>query len=345
MFCVECGKEGPIFKEGVCLDCYLKTHSFTKGPEIIDIPICSHCSSYKYKNIWTNDLFGDVIRRIIKNTFKISKELKKININTECKEEKERINCKVYISGLIDDVEITEEHNVFVRLKKTVCNVCSKRFGGYHEAIIQIRADKRDLSKQEINNIISNVESLVENLQAKGNRALFITDIGNEHGGIDFYISDKNAALIITKKIQGQYGGEVKQSSKNIGMKDSRQLFRMTYLLRLPSYKKDDFLKLNNSVFHVHSIQKNKIKMTNLSNWDEVITNVKSINKSNIIGGVELIKEMILVNQTDSEVQIMDEKTYELKIVKKPKKINFSSKKLKTITIEDQIYLFPQTNA
>jgi len=341
MFCVECGKEGPIFKMGVCLDCYLKTHSFTKGPEFIDIPICSHCSSYKYKNIWTNDLFGDVIRRIIKNTFKISKELKKIDINTECKEEKERINCKVYISGLLDDVEITEEHNVFVRLKKTVCNVCSKRFGGYHEAIIQIRADKRDLSKQETNDIISNVENLVENLQAKGNRALFITDIGNEHGGIDFYISDKNAALIITKKIQGQYGGEVKQSSKNIGMKDSRQLFRMTYLLRLPSYKKDDFLKLNNSVFHVHSIQKNKIKMTNLSNWEEVITNVKSINKSNILGGMELIKEMILVNQTDSEVQIMDEKTYEIKIVKKPKKINFSYKKLKTITIEDQTYLFP----
>jgi len=248
------------------------------------------------------------------------------------------------IKGIKGKLEEIEREN-FVRLKKTVCNVCSKRFGGYHEAIIQMRADKRELSKQEINDIILNVESVVESLQAKGNRALFITDIGKEHGGIDFYISDKSAALIITKKIQGKYGGEVKQSSKNIGMKDSRQLFRMTYLLRLPSYKKDDFLKLNNSFYHVHSIQKNKIKMTNLSNWEEVITNVKSINKSSIIGGEELIKEMILVNQTDSEVQIMDEKTYELKIVKKPKKINFSSKKLKIITIEDQIYLFPQTNA
>ena len=341
MFCVECGKEGPVFRAGVCLECYLKTHSFTKGPKIIDIPICSHCKSYKYKNTWTSELFGDVIRRIIKNTFQISKELKKIDINTECKEEKERIACKVYISGFVNDVEITEKHKAIFRLKKTVCDVCSKRFGGYHEAIIQIRADKRDLSKQEINNIISNVESLVENQRAKGNRSLFITDIGNEHRVIDFYISDKNAALIITKKIQGQYGGEVKQSSKNIGMKDSRQLYRMTYLLRLPPYKKGDFLKLNNSFFHVHSIQKNKIKMTNLSNWAEVITNVKSINKSNILGGMELIKEMILVNQTDSEVQIMDEKTYEIKIVKKPKKINFSYKKLKTITIEDQIYLFP----
>ena len=53
IFCVECGNEYAIFKEGVCINCYLKTHSFTKGPEIIDIPICTNCMSYKIKNIWT----------------------------------------------------------------------------------------------------------------------------------------------------------------------------------------------------------------------------------------------------------------------------------------------------
>ena len=71
MFCVECGKDGPIFREGVCLNCYLKTHSFTNGPDIIDLPICSHCSSYKYKSNWTSDLFSEVIRRVIKNKFEI----------------------------------------------------------------------------------------------------------------------------------------------------------------------------------------------------------------------------------------------------------------------------------
>jgi len=340
MFCVECGKETTIFKDGVCIDCYLKTHNFTKGPKIIDIPICTHCNSYKIKNIWTNELFSDVIKRIIKNTFKISKQLKKIDINTDCKEEKERITCKVFISGFLEKTEITEEHEIIVRLKKTVCDVCSKRFGGYHEAIIQIRADKRDLSKQEINDIVTNVEVQVENLVAKGNRSLFITDIGIEHGGLDFFLSDKGAALTITNKIQDKYGGEIKQSSKNMGMKDSRQIYRMTYLLRLSPYKKDDTLKIKNKFYKIRSISKNKIKMIDLSNWEEILTDTKSIKKSNIIQE-DSIDEMIIVSQTKNEIQIMNPDTYKIKIVKKPKKINFPAKKIKTITIEEQIYLYP----
>jgi len=341
MFCVECGKEESVFRDGVCLECYLKSHSFTKGFEFIDIPTCAHCESYKYKSTWTSELFGDILKKFIKKDFKISKELKKIDINTECKEEKERIACKIYISGFVDDIQITEEHDAYVRLKKTVCDVCSKRFGGYHEAIIQIRTDKRNLEQKEREEIISNVESLVETLRTKGNRSLFITDIGIEHGGLDFFLSDKSAALVITKKIQGQNGGEIKQSSRNMGMKDGRQLYRVTYLLRLPSYKKNDFIKIKGSFYYVTSIQKNKIKLIDLSNWEEVITEVNSINRSNILGGMELIKEMILVNQTEEEVQIMDEKSYKIIIVKKPKPIIFSSEKIKTINLEDKIFLTP----
>ena len=339
MFCVECGKDGPIFKDGVCASCYLKTHSFSKGPKVIDIPVCSHCGSYKHKNTWSNDLFGDVLRRVVKNTFQISRELKKVDINTECKETKECMSCKVFISGFLGDVEISEEHELLVRLKRTACDVCSKRFGGYHEAIVQIRTDKKKLSNNELKDIRLAVENLVEDLQAKGNRGLFITDIGAEHGGLDFYISEKGPSLIIAKKIQERFGGTIKQSSKNIGMKDSRQLHRMTYLVRLPSYEKGDFLKHNNSFFYIVSIHGNSVKMIDISNWEETTVNVKTIQKAITIGGKELIKEMILVSQTKDEVQIMDPKKYEIKVVRKPKPITFDSKMIKIVKLEDKFFL------
>ena len=180
MFCVECGKEEPIFRDGVCLSCYLKTHTFTKGPDFIDLPVCPHCNSYKYKNTWTTELFGDVIKRVIKNTFQISRELQKMDINTDCKESKDGMSCKVLISGYLGDIEISEEHELLVRLKNTVCDICSKRFGGYHEAIVQIRSGNRNLAKNKLKEIITAVEFLVEDLRAKGNRAIFITDIGEE---------------------------------------------------------------------------------------------------------------------------------------------------------------------
>ena len=42
--------------------------------------------------------------------------------------------------------------------------------------------------------------------------------------------------------VQEQFGGEIKHSSKNVGMREGKQIYRMTYLLRLPAFKKGDFI-------------------------------------------------------------------------------------------------------
>jgi nonsense-mediated mRNA decay protein 3 len=284
---------------------------------------------------------GDVLRRVIKNNFQISRELDNVDINTECKEAKDGLSCTVFISGFIDDLEIAEEHTMQVRLKRSVCDVCSRQSGGYYEAIVQIRPDKVKLTRRELDDITSTVGALVEGLQADGNRALFITDMGVEHGGLDFYISERSAGLVIAKKIQEQYGGIIKQSSKNIGMKDSRQTYRVTYLVRLSPYKKSDFLKFNDAFFHIISIHRNKVKMMDISSWEETVVDAKTIQNASIIGGEDLIKEMILVSQTKDEVQIMDQKKYEINIVKKPKLISFDSKMIKVVKIEDKLFLIP----
>ena len=157
--------------------------------------------------------------------------------------------------------------------------------------------------------------------------------------GAGFFISDKQAGLIIAKKIQEQYGGTIKQSSKNIGMKDSRQVYRMTYLLRLPSYTKGDFISYNKSFFYILSTQGNRVKIKNLSNWEITTLDVKTIQKAKILGGKELVKEMILVSQKKDEVQVMDPKTYKIKIIRKPKPVSFDSKMIKVVKFEDKFFL------
>jgi len=39
MICVECGKESEIINNGLCLDCYIKSNRFTKGPDFLNINI------------------------------------------------------------------------------------------------------------------------------------------------------------------------------------------------------------------------------------------------------------------------------------------------------------------
>ena len=341
MFCVECGKEGDVFRDGVCVDCYLKSHKFTLAPEIIDIFVCAHCESYKYKNTWTQELFSDVLQRYIKNNFKISKELTGFTIDTDCKETKDGLSSKVIITGFIDDQKITESHEVFIRLRRTSCDVCSKRFGGYFEATIQVRPEGKDLKRDELDEIILAVNSYVEELQSKGNRGLFVTDIGEEHGGLDFFISDRNAAQIIVKKIHDSFGGEIKISSKNIGMQDSKQVYRMTFLLRIPSYKKGDFIKIQDTYFLLVSISANKIKLLSLSNWDEVSLELKNIKNLKVVGNKSLVKEMIVVSQTQNDIQLMNQETYKTIEIKKPKTVEFKEKIVKTVKIDDKLFLVP----
>jgi nonsense-mediated mRNA decay protein 3 len=340
MFCVECGMEGEIYKDGVCIKCYLKNKKFSKGPEILDLPVCVHCQGYKYKNTWTNDLLDDILRRIIKNNFEISKELQNIDINIDFNETPRGLECTVYISGLIQEKEINEKHDLLIRLRKTVCEICSRQFGGYHEAIIQVRTEKRKFSKEELINIKATVETIIENMQGKGNRTLFIADIAEEHGGLDFYISDKNAAYNISKMLLDKYGGFIKQSSTNTGMKDSKQIYKMTYLVRIPPYKKGDYIQIDDNYYQIKYLQANKIKIINLLTWEESSTDLKNLEKARIFGGQDLLREMIVVSQTKSELQLMDEKTYELHIVKKPKEIEYLSKKIQVIKIDDLLFVY-----
>ena len=342
MFCVECGEEKEIYKNGVCLECYLKENKFTKGPAEIDLPVCSHCNSYKYKSIWTSEVLDDVLVRIIKSTFNISPELKKIDINPVCNDKETNMECKVYISGFVEKQEVTEEHDLLVHLKKTVCDVCSKRFGGYHEAILQIRANKRNLTEEELDNIAIIVENHVQNMQAKGNRTIFVTDLAEEHGGIDFFLSDKIAAQTIIKKIQQEYGGTITQSSKNIGMKDGKQIYRVTHLLRIPSIKKGDFIKTDDRYYQVKNLQTNKAKLINLADWEETAIDFKNLKNANILGGEEILKEMIVVSQTKNEMQLMDEKTYKICIVKKPKEFEYKKKKILILKKDDFLFITPK---
>ena len=124
-------------------------------------------------------------------------------------------------------------------------------------------------------------------------------------------------------------------------MKDGKQLYRMTYLVRIISYKRGDFVKFNNDFFQIDKISGNKIKLTDLRTWQQKTEDTQNLENAKIIGDQKLIKEMILVSQTEKETQLMNPETYEIRSVIKPEKINLKSDRLKIINIEDQIFILP----
>jgi len=314
---------------------------FSKGPTVVDITHCPRCAAYKQKNTWVQEPFDDILRRHIKDAFTISPELKNVTIQTQCHEQGRILSCIVSISGYLEDQHITEQYPLTVRLKHSTCDICSREAGGYYEAIIQIRTDQRTFSKEELHTLRTTVETMVGQLQKSGKRGLFITDFEETRQGLDFFLSEKTTAFSIAKKIQEQFGGDFKQSAATAGMKDSKQIYRMTYLVRIPAYRNGDFFSVDNTFFIIVSLHEQKVRAVELSTWTEKVIDGKDIQPSKIYGGTELEREMIVVSQSKNEIQLMDPKTYATVEIQKPKPISITTPMMKTVKLDDYLFLVP----
>jgi nonsense-mediated mRNA decay protein 3 len=304
--------------------------------------MCPRCSSYKFKNTWIQEPFDGILKRGIKEAFSVSPELKDVAIQTNCKEQDRILACMVCISGVLENQTITEQHPLTVRIRHNTCEICSREAGGYYEAILQIRTEQRTFTNEELKTLRSTVETIVGQFQDSGKRSLFITDIGEKREGLDFFLSEKGTALSIAKKIQEQFGGDFKQSASSAGMKDSRQVYRMTYLVRIPAYRTGDFFSFDTSFFFIVSIHTNKVRALELSNWTEKVIDGKNIQPSKIYGGVELIREMIVVSQSKNEIQLMDPKTYATVEIQKPKTASIDTTMAKTVKLDGYLFLVPE---
>lgn len=344
MFCVDCGEEKPIFREGSCLQCYIKHHQFAQGPEVFHIPVCTYCDAYKYKNTWREESFERVVKRYVKNAFTIHSELRKVELLVDCHNEEDSIFCKVTIQGKLDDEQIFEDHFVEIRLKPNVCDVCSKRFGGYHEATVQIRSSAKKMSIEERKTIQRFIDQLVHSMQQKGNRQLFVTDKNVEKSGIDYLLSDKQAAASIVKKAQEKFSGEITVSSSNVGMNDGKQVYRMTYLLRLPKFSTHSFLAIDTNLFYVLSLSSNMVHVINVKNWMEHTFQLKDLENCMVYSYEELVQLMIVISQSEKEIQVMNKTNYKMPVIAKPRTVHFTHDQIPVIKYNENFFLLPEIN-
>jgi nonsense-mediated mRNA decay protein 3 len=125
-------------------------------------------------------------------------------------------------------------------------------------------------------------------------------------------------------------------------MKDGKQMYRMTYLIRLHNFHKDDFFKIQNSYFIIKSIKGNKILCLDLTNWSEHVFESKDLLNIKTFEGKNLRKDMILISQSPTDIQLMDQKSYKTYDIKKPTKEILEKTSFSVIKIDDKFLLIPE---
>jgi len=210
----------------------------------IKVPLCMRCHSY-YKKSWifpSPEEAGDIDKAvkkaaedIILSTIKIKPEKTKTSKPPSIKILKiEHKGKKIEVDA---DVEGKEARVEFALQK---CSECTKISGGYYEAIIQIRgAEGSEIEKSARETILEMLNSFYPE-----DRSAFVAREQKVKGGIDIYIGSAKAGNKVARYFKGKYNAETKSSPKLYGRKGGKNLYRITFLIRL---KNDAGRKAENS--------------------------------------------------------------------------------------------------
>lgn len=115
----------------------------------------------------------------------------------------------------------------------------------YFEGILQLRNPNKE--------VINYIEKRI-----KEKSSVFLAKKVDVVNGIDFYISSNRFLRSLGRRLQKQFGGELKISPRlySRNRQTSRDVYRLNVLFRLPEYKKGDIVTVKGEKIKILSLGK-----------------------------------------------------------------------------------------
>lgn len=321
-FCPACGKNVSIDDTigGVCIDCFIKNVDLIECRENDEIVVCKRCGAF-YDAEWKNSVDEeDAVLRYVSSRIKTSNELDEQDIDlTAERMDSNRIRVNGILHGDLKGKTIEKTFSSIVHIKYTVCDSCSRISGGYYESILQIRADDRGLNNKEQTDVKKIVNDYVTRRYEDGDKRSFITKIDELDEGIDFYLGSKTVSKQICKAIKLKYGGEIQRSSKLVGVKDGKNLYRVTYSLRLFKISPGDVISFKEKFIQIIKVAKN-IEGIDLKSGKTVLLEGKksNIDSIKIFGNIKKAVDTDLLSIGDEMIDVVDPYTNKSVRILKP---------------------------
>lgn len=251
MFCVECGTEGPTY-EGLCAKCFTKRHAVVEPPEVLDLPRCKSCGSYRFESGWSKLERDLAVSRLLKEEIPPRAPFVRVSFTHVARDEDaNNFSLTVKALGRYEDLEAVRDFRVRVRVKPSLCDPCQKQRSRYYEGILQVRGDDRELTPKEMRAVRTFVVARVER---PGDPQAFLSRIEEVHGGLDFYLSTNALGKAIARELCDAFGGRTSASPKLFGQQQGREVYRVTSLVRLPAFGVGDVVRYKGGLAEVLSL-------------------------------------------------------------------------------------------
>jgi NMD protein affecting ribosome stability and mRNA decay len=244
----------------------------------------------------------------------------------------------VDVEGEVDGVKYYKDGKTEVRIKREACDMCSRRAGGYFEGILQIRANNRTATKEEVVECLRLVEEAMTAQLKKGDKLAFVTDTMTFKDGADVFIGSTKAGRHVCKYIIESEGGTVAESYTLAGMKDGRDVYRTTFALKLPEFKKGDVVYFDEKVIEIKNCGK-RVTGINLMNSSNFFIDGEHFKNAKFLGNISNALNAVLIAIEENGIQILDPETFETVTIQKPISFNaLSGSEIKVFKTEYGIF-------
>ncbi len=239
VFCPNCGKEAvDVF----CEACLREREPLIVEVKPFSLIACGQCGRVLYHGHWEQpERFTDLLRRAL--VFNPRAVITDVRFPQPVLTERPKeFVLPIDVEGTVSEhIEpYGEEYEVAVSIEYSECDRCAKAKSSYFEGTLQLR------------NPNEQVVSYIERRMQKEPEVL-ITKARDVRGGIDFSFTDQQFLHSFAHELHRRFGGTIKTQSRlhTYDSQTSKQVFRLTALVRLPDFWRNDVIELDKRLVRI----------------------------------------------------------------------------------------------
>ena len=317
-FCPKCGKTSE--HEGLCNQCRIGNTPWFECDKRVKSVGCPSCGAVKQVNTWTDtDLDRALLApELAKTAVHFHPDVKKPSMEVQVVDNTlNRSTATIKLNGLFYNTPVEGTCTVELIWHKEQCDRCNRISGSYYEGNVQVRADGRLPSTYELQMAAGIAQAVEDSLQAGGERLSFISDMNQTREGLDITVGSQHIGTLISQGITAQLGGRFTTHPKLVGEKKGRQLYRITYSVRLPRYQKQDIVLTRGRYVEVIRIESSHLMVLDLTEGNQ--RSIREDDVERLVGNLRNAVSALVVFADDKSIGILDPETCQTKEFRKLK--------------------------
>lgn len=336
----------------LCDSCYFEDFDFVDAPDRIDVRVCARCGAVYRGNRWVDvgaDDYTDIAIEEVSEALGVHVDVEDVAWQIDPEQvDQNTIRMHCYFTGVVRGTPVDEQVTVPVKIARQTCTRCGRIAGDYYASIVQIRAEDRTPTTEEIERAKAIANEIVADMEATGDRNAFVTETSETDDGLNIRVSTNKIGKKISNKMIEEFGGTVNDAETLVTEdEDGNEVYRVTYAVRFPEFQSGDVIDLaddDGGPVLVRSVRGNLkgVRVTTGDPYEASYEDGDSPEARKLGAREDAADATVVTVEDDNSVQILDPETYESKTVPRPDYVDADASTVRALKSRAGLHVLPE---